>query len=538
MSIEIFKSEIDKLDSDWKNILNNGFAKKELNLVCQHIDKIDAKEITPPLDQVFNAFKFPFSKLKVLILGQDPYQQKGYANGLAFSCVKKIPASLKKIHAVLLKDGLVAGKPQNGNLEIWRDQGVLLLNKTLTTVVGKSNAHVKFWEKYVDTVCKRMCGLLKQKKMPLVCLLWGANAQKFDFSNATVFKCAHPAARKKKTDPDYFGGNKHFILANEKLEELKLQQIDWSFAEAVPKVPKAKKAKSKTGDSKKPKVDIDAKKTESETKTDDSKKPKVDIDAKKTESDVDSKKPKVDIDAKKTESDVDAKKPKVESEPKTDVEADDAKAAAIDELTVSDIESAEERAGLDKSVMRYFETDALVCFTDGSCSPNKASPDARGGYAAVFVNGYLENKQIYGNLNTSPLYATNIRAEGKAIERALIYANQHAAEWSKLLIITDCQNWSNGINNNYFSWSDEKFKEQKNTDITTSIWSMWEKMRDNGKDVRCLHMRAHNKSGWGDCPSDTYENYCYLQNEYVDKLAKYARENMEPGKMVIDDVSE
>ena len=133
--------------------------------------------ILPPSNKIFNAFNFfNFEDLKVVIIGQDPYHQINQANGLSFSVSDdvKIPPSLKNIFREIYKDNL-GNIPKNGNLEYLAEQGVLLLNNTLTVRQSKPNSHLKYWKGFSDKVIEY---IIKNNTNKLIFMLWGNNAKK------------------------------------------------------------------------------------------------------------------------------------------------------------------------------------------------------------------------------------------------------------------------------------------------------------------------------------------------------------------------
>jgi uracil-DNA glycosylase len=216
--------------------------KKPLEDICrtQTIDKLvcflkeqeaSGAKIYPEKKNIFAALKAtPFEKVKVVIVGQDPYHGPGQAHGLSFSVPKgvAIPPSLRNIFKELHADlGMKA--PTNGSLTGWAAQGVLLLNAILTVEDSKPAAHAgKGWELFTDAIIKQ----LLTRKQPLVLILWGAYAQKkiqnlhlhINPENCLILKSAHPSP----LSITGFLGCKHFSKTNEFLKQHGLQEIDWS----------------------------------------------------------------------------------------------------------------------------------------------------------------------------------------------------------------------------------------------------------------------------------------------------------------------
>lgn len=185
------------------------------------------KTIFPPMNDIFNAFKFcPYEKVKVVILGQDPYHGDGQAHGLAFSVRKgvEIPPSLKNIYKELESD-IGCEVPTHGCLESWAKQGVFLLNTALTVRKGQPLSHRgKGWETFTDHVIS----ILSARKEPMVFLLWGSNARSkkglIDASRHLVLEAPHPSPLSAFAG---FFGCRHFSRANAFLARVGENEIDW-----------------------------------------------------------------------------------------------------------------------------------------------------------------------------------------------------------------------------------------------------------------------------------------------------------------------
>jgi uracil-DNA glycosylase len=219
------------LQSDWKEHLHEEFKKTYFKNLMAFVDEEYSHfpdAIFPKKEDVFNAFNVcALSNVRVVILGQDPYPTRGHAHGLSFSVqeeVKPFPKSLKNIFKELERD-LDIPIPKNGNLLRWANQGVLLLNATLTVREGKPESHAnKGWEKFTDFVLQK----LMSERRNVVYLLWGSKAQsKADFINSNdnlVLKAPHPSPLSAHRG---FFGCKHFSLANEYLKETGGEVIQW-----------------------------------------------------------------------------------------------------------------------------------------------------------------------------------------------------------------------------------------------------------------------------------------------------------------------
>ena len=185
------------IDNDWLPCIKQEFTKpyyKELYTFVKH--EYDTRIIYPPAEDIFNAFHFtPLSKVKVMILGQDPYHNENQAHGLSFSVLptqKDIPPSLVNIYQEL-HDDLGCYIPNNGYLKKWADQGVLLLNTVLTVRAHQANSHQgKGWEQFTDAVIEAV----NAQDRPIVYLLWGRPAQSkipmLTNSKHLILKAPHP----------------------------------------------------------------------------------------------------------------------------------------------------------------------------------------------------------------------------------------------------------------------------------------------------------------------------------------------------------
>lgn len=217
-----------KIEESWQNILQEEFEKPYFkDLVSFVKDEYTSQKVYPPGNQIFNAFeRCPFDQVKVVILGQDPYHGPNQANGLAFSVKDgiRIPPSLINIFKEIRSD-LGKDLPATGNLERWAEQGVLLLNATLTVRAGDAGSHQKKgWEEFTDAVVRKVNDL----KEGVVFMLWGAYAQKkgafIDERKHLVLKAAHPSPF--AADRGFFG-TRHFSKANEYLKQQGKEPIDW-----------------------------------------------------------------------------------------------------------------------------------------------------------------------------------------------------------------------------------------------------------------------------------------------------------------------
>ncbi len=221
-----------KLEQSWLNQLEDEFKQPYMQQLRQYLltEKMNGKKILPQSSLWFNALNStPFDKVKVVILGQDPYPTLGHAHGLCFSVmpeVKPLPKSLININTELMQD-LQIDNSHNGCLQSWAEQGVLLLNAVLTVEQGRSNAHQgRGWEIFTDKIIH----LLNSNKKSLVFILWGAYAQKkgvfIDQKKHFVIKSPHPSPLSAYRG---FFGSKPFSRTNEYLKRVGVEGVNWQI---------------------------------------------------------------------------------------------------------------------------------------------------------------------------------------------------------------------------------------------------------------------------------------------------------------------
>lgn len=219
------------ISNDWLPAVSEEFKKPYYRTLYSYVKEEYSKTtVYPPADDIFNAFHFtPLSKVKVLLLGQDPYHNVNQAHGLSFSVLpsqKDIPPSLQNIYQEL-HDDLGCFIPNNGYLKKWADQGVLLLNTVLTVRAHQANSHQgKGWEKFTDAVIQAV----NAEDRPIVYFLWGKPAQSkmamLDNPKHLILKAPHPSPLSAYRG---FFGCKHFSQANTFLEEHGIEPIDWQI---------------------------------------------------------------------------------------------------------------------------------------------------------------------------------------------------------------------------------------------------------------------------------------------------------------------
>ena len=219
-----------KIEPSWKAVLQPEFDKSYFAGLTTAVrnEMLSGKVIFPPPKLIFNAFdKTPFDKVKVVILGQDPYHGHGQAHGLCFSVQHgvKPPPSLVNIYKEIETD-LGFPPPSHGCLEQWAEQGVFMLNAALTVRSGEPMSHSKIgWETFTDTVIRT----LSEQKTGLVFLLWGGFARNkkalVDTTKHFVLEAAHPSPLSRGA----FFGCRHFSKTNELLQQQGLEPINWQL---------------------------------------------------------------------------------------------------------------------------------------------------------------------------------------------------------------------------------------------------------------------------------------------------------------------
>ena len=215
--------------SNWQSVLAKEFEEDYFIKLSEFVNsEYKANKCYPPKELIFSAFNnTSFQKVKLVIIGQDPYHGKGQANGLCFSVGDgiKLPPSLANIFREI-KDDLELDTPESGNLEHWAQQGVLLLNATLTVRSNEAGSHQKRgWERFTDKVISE----LSEKREGIVFLLWGGYAKKkgmkIDKKKHLVLESGHPSPL--SANRGYWFGNKHFSSVNSYLSANRKKPIKW-----------------------------------------------------------------------------------------------------------------------------------------------------------------------------------------------------------------------------------------------------------------------------------------------------------------------
>jgi uracil-DNA glycosylase len=217
-----------KIEAGWREKLREEFEKEYFAALTDFVrEEYRTRQVFPPGNRIFNAFDLcPFNRVKVVIIGQDPYHNIGQAHGLCFSVTDgtEYPPSLVNIFKELNRD-LGVPVPASGNLERWARQGVLLLNAILTVRAHQALSHQnKGWERFTDSVIS----VLNRDRDNIVFMLWGAYAQNkgasIDPSRHLVLKTVHPSPLSAHRG---FFGCSHFSKCNEWLKERGMEPIEW-----------------------------------------------------------------------------------------------------------------------------------------------------------------------------------------------------------------------------------------------------------------------------------------------------------------------
>ena len=217
-----------RIEESWKQHLQSEFDKEYFVKLTDYVrSEYRQTTVYPPASLIFNAFNLcPFNNVKVVIIGQDPYHEPGQAHGLCFSVNDgvAIPKSLINIYKEI-GDDLGITPPRSGNLTRWAEQGVLLLNATLTVRAHAAGSHQgRGWEEFTDAVIHK----LNDEKQNLVFILWGSYAQRkgafIDRNRHLVLQSAHPSPLSAYRG---FFGNHQFSRTNEYLKEHGIEPIEW-----------------------------------------------------------------------------------------------------------------------------------------------------------------------------------------------------------------------------------------------------------------------------------------------------------------------
>ncbi|MCH2227900.1 MAG: uracil-DNA glycosylase [Candidatus Caenarcaniphilales bacterium] len=234
MSVQLENNSINsniQLEESWLKYLETEFEQDYMKSLREFLVEEKSKHtVYPKSIEIFNAFKFtPLEQVKVVIIGQDPYHGPGQAHGLCFSVPNgiAIPPSLRNIYKELAKSIEDFEIPSHGNLEKWTEQGVFLLNSSLTVRANQAASHAgKGWEKFTD----RVIDTVNKERESVVFLLWGSYAKNkgkiIDRTRHLVLESVHPSPLSASKG---FIGSNHFVLTNKYLASKNLAPIDWKL---------------------------------------------------------------------------------------------------------------------------------------------------------------------------------------------------------------------------------------------------------------------------------------------------------------------
>lgn len=217
-----------KIEESWKKALSYVFEQDFFQRLVSFIkDEYQVHQVFPPGKEIFNAFDHcPLESVKVVILGQDPYHGPSQAHGLSFSVKPGVPFPPSLLNILKeIKTDIGSEMPPNGDLTRWADQGVFLLNATLTVRANQAGSHQnQGWETFTDEVIK----VISMQRENVVFMLWGAYAQKkadlIDPKKHLILKAPHPSPLSAHRG---FLGCRHFSQANKYLSEMNLSPINW-----------------------------------------------------------------------------------------------------------------------------------------------------------------------------------------------------------------------------------------------------------------------------------------------------------------------
>ena len=227
---------LQNISPEWRDIIYKDDTKNMLDKIYESVKiQLSENKITPDKVDWFNWCRLTsLDSIKVVILGQDVYPTQGHAHGLSFSCLGGIPKSLRNIYKCLIQCNAINQMPDHGDLSSWADQGVLMLNIGLTTIVGKAGAHLKLWEIYTKTIIERICEYHYENGHQLVFMLWGKYAKGFkryiddDFHVTLEWLHPSPLAQNTKHKKLKFINCNHFTYVNEFLKADVEEPINWN----------------------------------------------------------------------------------------------------------------------------------------------------------------------------------------------------------------------------------------------------------------------------------------------------------------------
>lgn len=460
----------DDLNDEWKKILIRENRKKQLIEIIKKIKQTtpDSSLISPPKSKWFEWARIThLDDIRVVIIGQDPYPDLKDAHGLSFSSLTRIPSSLKNIYKCLKNTNQINKLPSTGDLTNWAKQGVLMLNIALSTESKEPLKHMEYWKPYTMEIIKNICTYHANIHNKIIFLLWGNFAQsinsiieKYGNGEHIVMNWRHPSPLAQRCEENLkFINCDHFKKVNEILKNLNKNPINWNPD----------------------------------------------------------------------------KKCFIKFENNCIENYKEEKLEMIQEEKLEMISNGKLKGEINVLPYIFYNTNKWIktdeklsgktirVFTDGSCIPNNRSTKSRGGWSYIITEGFLKGNFKYNYLNRDKFPASNIRAEGEAIYQVLLdLKNSDSDKWETCQIYTDSQFWVKMIKEYMPKWSNEKFYQKKNSDMTIKIWNIWLKLLHEKKDLELIHVYAHDKTNLS--KGNQYNKYCYFYNDLADKLANIGRE--------------
>lgn len=501
------------IEQSWLKLLDT----KLLDEALKNINKLKMKtnQCTPSPDKWFQFARItPFDKICCVIIGQDPYFEPSVATGLSFDCKTKVPKSAVNIFKCLVKQGFISKPPETADLSTWALQGVVLMNMAFSTLVGKAKAHTKIWQEYTESLVE---SLSKLPQRP-VFILWGNDAKAVDIMIDVGCKSVswgHPSPLNTRGQ---FEDCTNFTDVNKLLVKKGKPPVNWGSIEKDNKRPTEVKQETKQETKQQDKNEKKSSKSSNDIK---------DIGDVKEVSEIDSNDKVSDMLNRSTILDI------IESMP--DRDSTNIIDTILFEKPTINILTKDEAASrkISYKVVEQLQLTSrdVIVFTDGSCYPNNKSSKARAGYSVYMPYSPFNITYIYGSLDVSQHYASNIRGEGYAILSALnfLQKSDNIDNWHTCNIITDCMLWIEMIQVYMPKWHiTNSFEDHENSDITTRLYKLVIDLRKNKKIIKLFHIQSHNKSGWNNKPSNSYEKFCYTGNTIADEYANKGRKELQP----------
>lgn len=535
----ILKLAAEGISEEYKYILfREPEQAKRFKTFVQTINKnVERGQLSPEPENIFNAFKkTSWDNLKVVLIGQDPFIKQGEATGLSFSVPREfpIPPSTKKIYSSLIYHKLLNFNPKeykpHGNLESWAEQGILMLNASLTTVLGKSNEH-KFWHPYTDAIIK----YISDNKKDIIFVLWGnfakSKSELIDLNKHFVLKWGHPSplnrANNDVNDEENFMYCNHFSKINEILQKTNRNTIKWnSIKDTFDKVVE-QQSKVITEPESEQVVE-----PEIEPETEQVVEPEIEPETKEVAEEVVEPETEEVIEEVTEPETEEVAEEVIEPEPEEvaeevveeviEPEPEDITQPNIEEVVEEVTQPNTEEAIEPKQVTKY---DRLYLFTDGSAKDNKTPEICKAGYGFAVFNGKNELNSGYGSverktIDNKNVYPSNSRAELMAIQKGtenILEMLKNNVEIDNLEIVTDSRYCRMTIVEWYANWEkNPKLRQKKlNLDIIDDMMKNIRNLEEK-LNLTVTQVKAHQKE-----PSDedSHQWLLWHGNDRADALA-------------------